>query len=231
MFRDLLESRRVRRRRTGIAAASAVAHAVAIAIAAAATRHAAASPASRTNDTTLVYHAPPPAIAHERLADGVRTAGPTSSARPPRPGDSPVGPGRISVDLTITVPTLGTAAAAATEPIERSPRGGGGAAAAGPDGAYRVVERAATPLPGAPLARYPETLRQLAVEGEALLRFVVDSTGRVEPASVVTVRASHPPFADAARRALLATRFSPAEVGGRRVRQLVEQSFSFALDR
>jgi protein TonB len=99
------------------------------------------------------------------------------------------------------------------------------------DGIFRVVERPAAALPGAPIARYPESLRRAGIEGEVVLRFVVDSAGRVEPGSITTVRASHPLFDEAVRRALGSTRFAPAEVGGRRVRQLVEQAFTFAIDR
>ena len=83
--------------------------------------------------------------------------------------------------------------------------------------------------PGGP--HYPDALRQMGVEGRVVARFVVDTAGRVEIASVDYVEATHQLFADAVRTALARARFVPAEVGGRRVRQLVMQRFIFSLSR
>lgn len=87
-----------------------------------------------------------------------------------------------------------------------------------------VVRRGAAP-------RYPTLLANAGVEGTIVLQFVVDTLGRVEPASVVTMRADQRLFVESVRDALNRTRFIPAEVAGRKVRQLVEQSFTFALSR
>ena len=84
-------------------------------------------------------------------------------------------------------------------------------------------------LPGAPAPRYPEMLRAGAVQGRVVARFVVDTLGRVEPPSVEFPEASHLQFAEAVRQVLPRLRFRPAEAGGRRVRQLVQQEFRFAL--
>lgn len=46
---------------------------------------------------------------------------------------------------------------------------------------------------------------------------------------MTVVSSSHDLFAASARAALPALRFSPAEAGGRRVRQLVELPFAFEL--
>jgi hypothetical protein len=64
-----------------------------------------------------------------------------------------------------------------------------------------------------------------------VLRFVVDTAGRVEAGSVHVVRADHPLFADGGPRRARRRVLPPAEAGGRRVRQLVEQAFAFALAR
>ncbi len=62
-----------------------------------------------------------------------------------------------------------------------------------------------------------------------LVEFVVDTLGRVEPTSVRVVESDHPYFSDAVLRALPVYRFLPAEVQGRRVRQLVRLPFRFAV--
>ena len=91
------------------------------------------------------------------------------------------------------------------------------------------VEKAVTQAPNSAAPVYPDILRQAGVEGEALVSFVVDTTGRVELASFKVVRASHDAFANAVKNALPKMRFFPAEIGDRKVRQLVQQPFSFAI--
>jgi hypothetical protein len=61
--------------------------------------------------------------------------------------------------------------------------------------------------------------------------FVVDSTGRVRPGSLVLVEASHPQFASSVRRVVPAYRFTPARVQGRRVAQRVRVPFEFEMGR
>lgn len=92
------------------------------------------------------------------------------------------------------------------------------------------VEKVAQPLPGAPHPRYPDAMKSAGITGEVQMRFVVGTNGRVESGSIEVVSSPNKSFSDAVRTALLATRFRPAEVGGRPVRQLVEQSFAFKLD-
>lgn len=103
---------------------------------------------------------------------------------------------------------------------------------AGPEGGVytaRLVDRIVVARADNPRPEYPRTLRALAVEGDVLVRFVVDSTGRVEGASVAILEETHHLFGDAVRRWLSRTRYHPAEVAGRAVRQLVEQRVGFAL--
>jgi len=59
--------------------------------------------------------------------------------------------------------------------------------------------------------------------------FVVDTTGRADVASFKVIRTTHELFATAVKNALPRMRFIPAEVGDRKVRQLVQQPFSFAI--
>lgn len=92
-----------------------------------------------------------------------------------------------------------------------------------------LVERAAVARSDNPQPEYPPTLRRSQIEGEVLVQFVVDTTGRAEPQSIVILRATHPAFGESVRRWLVRTRYSPAEVSGRPVRQLVQQMVGFTL--
>ena len=60
---------------------------------------------------------------------------------------------------------------------------------------------------------------------------MVDTLGRVEPASFKARDVTHPLFEQAVRTAVMGQRFRPAQWNGRRVRQLVEQQFVFRLGR
>jgi hypothetical protein len=74
----------------------------------------------------------------------------------------------------------------------------------------------------------PELLRQ-RVEGKVAARYVVDTTGWADMRTFVTMESTHPEFAASVRAALPIMRFAPARLGTRKVRQLVEQEFSFKL--
>jgi hypothetical protein len=62
-----------------------------------------------------------------------------------------------------------------------------------------------------------------------LVQFVVDTNGRVELQSLEILRATHEMFAESVRRWLNGTRYSPAEIRGQHVRQLVQQQIGFTL--
>ena len=93
------------------------------------------------------------------------------------------------------------------------------------------VEKPVQALPGGSSPRYPDILRQAGVEGEVLAQFVVDTTGRAEMNSYKVLKTTHELFGNAVKQALPGMRFIPAEVGGRKVRQLVQQPFSFAISK
>jgi len=75
-------------------------------------------------------------------------------------------------------------------------------------------------LSGPPL-RYPPLLRQAGIEGHVLVRAIIDTTGRAEPASVLVIDSPHPGFNEAARNALLQARFRGGRFRGRAVRVLI----------
>jgi len=102
----------------------------------------------------------------------------------------------------------------------------------GVDSVYSVLEVDSTvardPLSAAPV--YPPDLLSQGVQGYAMVRYVVDTTGRALLASFAVVDASHDGFSQAVREALPLMRFSPARIQGHAVRQMVEQEFSFRID-
>ena len=93
------------------------------------------------------------------------------------------------------------------------------------------VEKPVVPAPGSAGPRYPEILKSSNVEGEVMAQFVVDTTGRVEMSTFKVLKSSHELFTQAVRQSLSSARYLPAEVGGRRVKQLVQQPFVFNLQK
>jgi protein TonB len=91
------------------------------------------------------------------------------------------------------------------------------------------VERMAVPFDDNPRPRYPFSLLSMGVEGNVVVQFVVDSTGKAEMKSLRIVRSTHELFTRAVRAVLPRLRFLPAEVGGNKVDVLVEQPFQFSV--
>lgn len=92
-----------------------------------------------------------------------------------------------------------------------------------------MVEKPVTEASNTARPRYPDILKSAGVEGEVLAQFVVDTTGRIEPGSFKVLKTSHQLFEAAVRAVVPGMRFIPAEVGNKRVRQLVQQPFVFAI--
>ncbi|AHG91628.1 TonB family protein [Gemmatirosa kalamazoonensis] len=94
-----------------------------------------------------------------------------------------------------------------------------------------IVEKVVAPFGNNPRPHYPARLQADQVEGSFIVRFVVDSTGRVESKSLQFPTTAHKLFIKSIRDALLRSRYLPAELAGRHVPQLVQQRFSFTLER
>ena len=93
------------------------------------------------------------------------------------------------------------------------------------------VEKPVVMAPGAQGPAYPDMLRSAGIEGTVLAQFVVDTTGRADMASFKALKSDNDLFTTAVKNALQRMRFLPAEVGGRKVKQLVQQPFQFSLNR
>jgi protein TonB len=107
----------------------------------------------------------------------------------------------------------------------------GGTGSANNEGAYFEfqVEKTVLGAPGNPAPTYPSMLQSAGVEGRVLAQFVVDTSGRADMKTFKVLEASHELFAQAVKQALPRYRFFPAEIGGKKVRQVVQQPFTFAI--
>jgi TonB family protein len=102
--------------------------------------------------------------------------------------------------------------------------------------AFQKSRAAPDAPPGRPVnvrsvqVNYPETLRSRGVEGEVVVHFVVDSTGRVPASSVRIARATHFEFREAVRKYLIRAQLEPALQDHRPVCSLLrDMPFTFTL--
>jgi protein TonB len=93
------------------------------------------------------------------------------------------------------------------------------------------VEKPVVMAPGAAGPAYPDMLRSAGIEGTVLAQFVVDTSGRADMGTFKVLKSDNDLFSTAVKNALQRMRFLPAEVGGRKVKQLVQQPFQFSLNR
>ncbi|HEX8850205.1 MAG TPA: energy transducer TonB [Gemmatimonadaceae bacterium] len=80
-----------------------------------------------------------------------------------------------------------------------------------------------------PTPEYPPSLRAAAVAGRVLARFIVGTDGRVEPGSFKVLQSAAPEFSEAVRVALERATYRPAELKGRKVRQVMMQPYDFSV--
>jgi hypothetical protein len=81
-----------------------------------------------------------------------------------------------------------------------------------------------------PQPLYPEALLFTGVPGQVLAEFVVDTLGHVELDTFGVISSTDPKFTQAVQRVLPDWAYAPAMLKGRRVRQLVQQPFTFVVD-
>jgi TonB family protein len=77
--------------------------------------------------------------------------------------------------------------------------------------------------------RHPDILRQAAIEGRVVVRFVVDTTGAVDSGSVRVLSSSHQLLERPARAAIATCRCRAGSRGGRAVRVRMTQPLNFGL--
>jgi protein TonB len=227
MLDNLLESKAKRARSTSGAIASVITHTVLIATALYATAQARIDPPKPSEAFRPVYFP--------------RTQQPVSNARPStrRPQSSWPNHRLVYVDpkVDIRVPGIDISdVLTKSGDFNTGPIIAPGSSKVGVSGAETPfladqVEKQASIVPGSPSPRYPEPLRGAGVEGQVIAEFVVDEQGRAQLGSVRFVRSDNALFEDAVRVALGRMRFIPAEVAGRKVKQLVQMPFVFRIGR
>lgn len=88
--------------------------------------------------------------------------------------------------------------------------------------AARYEDSAAPPYPASMLAR--------KIEGSVAVQYVVDTTGHADTLSFQVLETTHDDFSRSVKSTLPNMRFRPAIMNGAKVRQLVQQLFSFKID-
>jgi len=82
---------------------------------------------------------------------------------------------------------------------------------------------------GGDAPEYPSSLRESGIEGQVLAQFVVNESGRYEAGTLKILSSSNSAFTAAVKDALPRMRFSAAQIGGKKVQQLVQMPFQFHL--
>ena len=67
------------------------------------------------------------------------------------------------------------------------------------------------------------------MEGDVIVQFVIDTTGRADMKTFKVLKSDHELFTASVRQVLPSVRFFPAEIGGRKVKVIVQQPFEFKL--
>jgi len=227
MFDTLLESRPHAERSAGGAIASVTAHSAIIAAAIFATAQARLPSLERPETMQRVYFPPRPVAAPVTAAATTRKN--VGSLLP-----APIDPRRIDVNLP-PINVLNPPSAPidfVPKPIVNvlTPGGSDGSESNAPFQADQV-EKQVSFVAGSASPRYPDALRSSGVEGKVVAQFVVDERGRAETDSVRFLSSDNQLFEAAVKAALPRMRFTPAEIGGRKVRQLVQMPFVFTIDR
>lgn len=235
MFNQLIESKRAKKRSTGSTAFSVVFHSVLIGLAAWATANAAIQnekvKAEKVHFVQVKKDEPPP----PKKPPPPPPKNVTVAPPPPKGFQVLTAPPVVPV----TIPKIDLSKQV-TNAADFSGKGVAGGIAKGVAGGTPInenqtyfsfqVEKQAQEVPGSPAPHYPETLRSSNITGKVDAQFVVDTTGRADMATFKALNSTNDLFTDAVRRALPRMRFLPAETGGHKVRQLVQQSFAFNLD-
>jgi protein TonB len=235
MFNTLLESKPKKERTIGQAVVSTVVHTVLIALAVYATAQAGQQVLEKPKEEKVEFaevkpEEPPPPEEKAPPPPDVTVAPP-----PPKGFQVLSAP----VDIPDVIPDIDLTKKV-TDEADFSGKGVAGGVARGIEGGTGPVdtdqpyfefqvEKVAAQAPGSAAPAYPEMLRSAGVEGTVLAQFVVGIDGKAETNTFKVLKSDHDMFTQAVRNALPRMKFFPAEVGGRKVKQLVQQPFVFKL--
>lgn len=232
MLGVLLESRAKRQRRAGGAVLSVATHLALIAFITMTTVRIAPARPNHERPTAVVFSAPKtvsPPVAH--VVSGQRSSGPSFQV----PTLTHIA---VPQSIPTSLPPIDFTQAATSGEIVIGD--GDSRGSVGPRSILDGERPASTDWRGTELLmrivttakpRYPERLRELGIEGSVVVRFAVDTAGRVDTKSAQVLSSTNPLFSKAVLDALEGFRFKPAEVGTRRVAALAEMPFEFRISK
>lgn len=240
MFNNLIESKRKRQRSLGGTTFSMIMHGVLIVLAVYATANAAVQEEEDVQEKIEFVETP------EETPPEPETPEPEPPPPPPDMVAAPPPPKgfqvlQAPVEIPDVIPEVDLTKKV-TDELDFSGKGVAGGIASGVEGAPPPiapvtdqpyfefqVEKQVQMRENSPMPTYPEMLRSAGIQGRVLAQFVVDTTGRVEVETFQVIESDNEQFTQAVRRVLPRMRFYPAEIGGQKVKQLVQQPFVFAI--
>ena len=237
MFNTLLESKSHRTRRTGGSLVSIGLHVGLVGALIAATANATVRTPNDPGETRITFQPTPPPAPPQTRASSAPPSDRVFTNAAPALGAPAL---EVPLDIPTGIPPLDLSRGVTNEDDFRTGIRGlgtgvpGGSSSTLPASGYFIegqVDRPVGTLPGTVGPTFPDLLRTAGVEGQVLAEFVVDTTGFARMESFRVLKSDHDLFASAVRRSLDRMRFLPAEAGGRKVPQLVQQTFQFMLNR
>lgn len=123
----------------------------------------------------------------------------------------------VAVACSVDSPEGVTASRSVSEPAELNN---------GPYFEYQV-EQPVIAANGNRVPVYPAALEKAHVSGQVLVQFVVNTDGSADMGSFKVLKSSNDLFTQSVKDVLVSMRFVPAEVGGEKVRQVVQMPFGF----
>lgn len=234
MFNQLLESKAKRQRMAGGTVFSVILHTFLIAGAVYATATAGVKDEKKKAEKIQFVEMkkePPPEKPKEAPPKEV-------VVKPPPPKGFQVLRAPVKIDIKIPEIDLSKAVTNEADFSGKGVKGGVGSGVAGGTGPVTdqtyfefQVERPAAALDGNPTPRYPTVLESSGIAGEVQAQFVVLASGKADMESFKILKSTNELFSQAVKTVLPRMRFSPAQIGGKAVNQLVQQSFVFAVPR
>ncbi len=163
---------------------------------------------------------------------------PEAVVKPPPPKGFQVLRAPVKIDIKIPEIDLSKAVTNEGDFSGKGVKGGVGSGVVGGTGVVAdqtyfefQVERPASMLDDSPKPKYPTVLETSGISGEVQAQFVVMSSGKADMDTFKVLKSTNELFTQAVKNVLPRMRFSPAQIGGKPVNQLVQQSFQFAVPR
>jgi len=235
MFNQLLESKAKKQKMAGGTVFSIVLHTVLIAGAVYATARAGTkdekSKAEKIQFVEVKKEPPKPKVDEPPPPKEV-------VVKPPPPKGFQVLRAPVKIDIKIPDIDLSNAVTNENDFSGKGVKGGTGTGVVGGTGPVTnqtyfefQVEKPAEMLSDSPKPKYPSVLESSGIAGEVQAQFVVKSDGRADMDTFKVLKSTNELFTQAVKNVLPRMHFSPAQIGGKPVNQLVQQSFQFAVPR